>query len=102
MEAFTDLFHEHCDLPKTAILLAYGMAEATLAISLKRPNETWWQTLSMPRYCRRRLTPARDGETSIEHVSCGIPFPGRVAAPSEQDERLGEGREGELCVAGSA
>lgn len=103
MDNFTNLFHEHCDLPKTAILPAYGMAEATLAISLKPVDEQMVTNVVDAEAFQSdgAVTPARTGQTSIEHVSCGIPFPGHeVAVFTEQDERLGEGREGELCVSG--
>lgn len=101
---FTELFSERCGLPKTAVLPAYGMAEATLAISLK-PMQTAFNT----RFVEARTfedeglaVDAEDGVEALEHVSCGVAFPGHevTIVHPESGERLPENREGEICVTG--
>ncbi len=100
---FTDLFHSRCNLPKNAVLSAYGMAEATLAMSLKRVNEPLktrfinHQTFQDEGIAVER-TP---GKEAIEHVSCGVTFPGHeVAAFTEHGVECAEGVEGELRFRG--
>ena len=103
MREFTELFHTHCDLPRSAVLPAYGMAEATLAISLKPVHEIMTtNTVDAEKFQSDGIveTPA-DGATTVEHVSCGVPFEGHsVAIFSETDQQLGEGTEGEICLQG--
>ena len=91
MREFTKRFNEHCELPETAILPAYGMAEATLAISLKPAQEEMVTTTVHAEsfQAEGRVVEPVEGEPSIEHVSCGIPFLNHeVAAFSDSDERL--------------
>jgi fatty-acyl-CoA synthase len=100
---FTDLFNKHCGLPETAILPAYGMAEATLAISLKPVTEKMVTRVvdAESFQSNGQVTPAVDGQPVIEHVSCGVPFPEHeVGVFSTEDVRLADGFEGELCVSG--
>jgi len=103
MRAFTDLFHTHCDLPKTSVLPAYGMAEATLAISLKPVGEEMVTTRVHADTFQAdgRVANAIEGEPFIEHVSCGIAFPAhKVRAFSTENQPLTDGLEGELRVSG--
>lgn len=100
---FTELFSERCGLPKSAVLPAYGMAEATLAITLKPVHETLHTRLVDPaRFEQDGVAEDVDGDEGLEHVSCGVPFPGhevRIMDP-ESGEVLGENHEGEICTRG--
>ena len=94
----------HCGMPDTAILPAYGMAEATLAISLKPAPEHMKHARGRQAEIfeedRRGRVRARGRPTSpLEWVACGIPFEGHEVVVDErgQDEILGDGKEGELC-----
>lgn len=105
MREFTDLFATNCKMSRSAIMPAYGMAEATLAISLKISTETMqFETVDVDHFAQTgeaRPPAAGAGAVSYDHVSCGVAFPGHeVAVFSESGERLPDGREGELCVKG--
>jgi len=81
MEAFTQQFAEHCGLPESAILPAYGMAEFTLCVSMKPLAERF--------------------RVHGENIACGGGFPDHeIAVFSEDGRRLGEDEEGELCLRG--
>ncbi|MFT4703044.1 MAG: fatty-acyl-CoA synthase [Bradymonadia bacterium] len=101
---FTEVFHEHCGLPQHAVLPAYGMAEATLAISLKPPNDVFRTRFVDPQRFEAEglAVDVPDGETALEHVSCGVPFPLHevTIVDPESGAELEESREGEICVAG--
>lgn len=101
---FTELFGEHCGLPRTAVTPAYGMAEATLAITLKERG-----TLFKTRFVNATqfqdegiAIDAEDGEEALEHVSCGVPFPLHevTIVDPETGNVQPENREGEICVTG--
>lgn len=100
---FTDLFGKHCKLPRRAVLPAYGMAEHTLAISLK-PQADEYRTLEMDAEhfaATGEVRPPQAGHASLTQVSCGPAFPGHeIAIFSEAGTRLPEGREGEICLKG--
>ncbi|MCB9506691.1 MAG: fatty acyl-AMP ligase [Myxococcales bacterium] len=102
---FTELFASRCGLPTTAVSPAYGMAEATLAMSLN-PFGAPLRTLVVDAEAfqqRGRVEPPASEESAVfEHVSCGVTFPEhdvRVASP-ETGAWLPEGSEGELCFSG--
>jgi fatty-acyl-CoA synthase len=103
MREFTEQFATHSKLPRNAIMPAYGMAEATLAISLKISTETMqFDTVDVDHFAQTgEARPPAAGAVSYDHVSCGVAFPGHeVAAFADNGERLSDGREGELCVKG--
>ncbi|MCB9687279.1 MAG: fatty acyl-AMP ligase [Alphaproteobacteria bacterium] len=103
MRDFTDLFAKHCSLPRNAVMPAYGMAEATLAIALKpATDEMRTLTIDAEGFSETgRIQPAVDGRASAEHVSCGIPFQGHeVAVLDEHGQPLPDGFEGEICHRG--
>jgi fatty-acyl-CoA synthase len=103
MRTFSALFHEHCDLPTDCLLPAYGMAEATLAISLKPVDEAMiTHRVDADAFQEDgEVRPPVDGQTVEEHVACGIPFPGHeVAIFSEAGTRLGDAVQGEICLRG--
>jgi fatty-acyl-CoA synthase len=82
---FTALFSEHCKLSETAVLPAYGLAEATLAVTMKPLDEPL------------RSAPWQDGEVT----SCGVPLPGVGLVVRDRSGRpVAEGEEGEVCVSG--
>jgi len=94
-------------LAETAILPAYGMAEATLAMTFKPVDDTLRTvTISAPRLAEdgevEIVDPAAAAEgEAVEHVSCGVTFPGHEIAVLDDDMRpLPEGTEGELCFRG--
>ncbi|MBN2799864.1 MAG: fatty acyl-AMP ligase [Deltaproteobacteria bacterium] len=104
MAEFTDKFHTHCGMPEEAIMPAYGMAEATLAITLV-PTDRMWATRAVEASAFEAdgtATTPEQGATVLEHVSCGFPHAGHEVAVfhAETGEQLPEGREGELCLRG--
>jgi len=103
MRKFTELFSTRCGMPTNAITPAYGMAEATLAISLKREGEMF-STLSIDAETfseTGRVEPPREGRLVAEHVACGAAFAGHeVAILDEQGNPIPDGIEGEICHRG--
>lgn len=104
LRRFEDLFAERCGLSRTAILPAYGMAEATLAITFK-PLGTRFKTRTVDadRFETFHVAEAADGDgrPTLEHVSCGLPFPGHdVIVVDEGGRPVPEGVEGEIWVRG--
>lgn len=100
---FVEVLSEHCGLPKTAILPAYGMAEFTLAISLKLQRTAMRVRYVDPeRFENEGLAEEASGEYALEHVSCGPIFPGHEIAimSPETGELMPDGREGEICLKG--
>jgi fatty-acyl-CoA synthase len=85
LERFSELFGARCGLAPTAVLPAYGLAEATLAVTMK------------PLAARLRTTRWQDREVT----SCGTPLPtvGLVVRDPEGNA-VPDGTEGEICVTG--
>ena len=103
MRAFVDKFHGPCGLPNNSIMPAYGMAEATLAISLKpAPEMMVTTTLDAETFSETgEVQPPVEGKPFAEHVACGVPFEGHEVVALDADGNvLPEGREGELCHKG--
>ena len=103
LRAFTKLFHDHCDMPLTSVLPAYGMAEATLAMSFKPINDEFKTHFvnADPFENGGTVEAPEVGKPFLEHVSCGTPFKGhRVVAMDTDCNVLPEGQEGELCFSG--
>lgn len=100
---FTARFAELAKLPENAVLPAYGMAEATLAISFKPVSDTM-----RTRYVDAatfqgtgKVTDPADDAVVYEHVSCGPAFPGHpISVRDDQGNPVPEGVEGELCLQG--
>jgi fatty-acyl-CoA synthase len=85
LRRFTELFAARCGLPETAPLPAYGLAEATLAVTMK--------PLGSP----VRVTGRPDGEV----ISCGRPLPGvGVTVRDRHGRPRPDGEEGEIHVTG--
>ncbi len=100
---FSARFGALSKLPATSFLPAYGMAEATLAISFKAMSDTFrTDRVDLAAFQGEGLVkPAEDDTLMLEYVSCGRPFPGHeIRVVGESGEVLGEGREGELCLRG--
>jgi len=90
-------------LKETALTPAYGMAEATLAISTHRADARL-RTLSIARdeyECQRQVRLAVAGEPSLVVVDCGIQLPDHdVAVADSEMNLLPEDRVGEILFRG--
>jgi len=99
-----DVMRAFCDklgpvgLDPRALLPCYGMAEATLAITFAPhdgPVET--RTVDAAAMQAGRAEPPRDGERSLEFVSCGRPFPdSELRIVGEDGHGMQDGRVGEI------
>ncbi|HEY3595428.1 MAG TPA: fatty acyl-AMP ligase [Polyangiaceae bacterium] len=100
VRAFLDKF-EPVGLKKTAILPAYGLAEATLAVSFADLAEPLTTDIADPlELVRGRAVPAQNGH-SMEIVSCGRPFPQHhVEIVDDDGHGLPERNVGEIVVEG--
>jgi len=102
LERFATKF-EPAGFSRRAFLPCYGLAEATLAISL-------WPVAEEPRTVaveaaalrdRGAVVPIADDPDAIELMSCGPPLPGHEVAILDPDGgRLPELREGEIAFRG--
>ncbi len=92
-----------CGLRPEAVMPAYGMAEATLAVTFGSSTEPV-RVLDFDAEAfreTRRVEPRHEGGTVLTAVSCGRPFSGHtVVALGPDGERLGEGEEGEVWIEG--
>jgi len=103
MRTFTELFSERCGLPRTAIMPAYGMAEATLAIALKPQHEPMKTMMVDAEHFSEQgqVRPATGDTLAVEHVACGVPFADHDVAILDDDSKpLPDGTEGEICHRG--
>ncbi len=103
VRAFTDLFSTRCKMPTNAVTPAYGMAEATLAMSIKRRPDTWEGLVVDAESFQADGTvrDAIDGQLTAEHVACGAAFSGHeIRVLGADGQWLPDGREGELCFKG--
>jgi fatty-acyl-CoA synthase len=101
MRAFNERFAK-AKLAPTAILPSYGMAEATLAMSMKNIREEMTIDRIDPALFTQKgeARPAIAGET-LELVSCGRPIVGHeVGVFDEAGQRLPDRRIGELWFRG--
>jgi fatty-acyl-CoA synthase len=102
MRAFNEVY-KAAGLPETALMPAYGMAEATLCIATK-PHAEAFKTRMVDAEAFRDEGQAKaptEGKSTLEHVSCGRTYPGHeVVVMGPAGERLPEGVEGELCFRG--
>lgn len=100
---FTETFSKHCGMPVSAVLPAYGMAEATLAMALKRVDEPMRTVhIDFDRFQADKVVEiVEPSENSAEFVSCGVTFPGHgIGVFNESGEALPEGVEGEIFFRG--
>ena len=89
-------------MPIGAVSPAYGMAEATLAMSLTQQAPLVTQVVDAEAFeASGKVEAAVDGKPALEHVCCGTTFPDHdIAAFDTDGKRLPEGVEGELCFQG--
>src|SRR5262249_28628293 len=103
LREFAHVFGERCRLSPRAILPAYGLAEATLAVSMTRVGDQM-RTRLVDRgrfHAEGVAEPAPDGAVAEEHVACGVPFPGHeVRIIGELGEPQPDGVQGEIVVRG--
>ncbi len=103
MREFTELFSTRCKLPRNAVLPAYGMAEATLAIGIKQRPDTFKTLLlnaDVFQHEGRAVAPTENCAV-VEHVACGTAFSGHeIGVLGGDGEWLIDGMEGELCLRG--
>jgi len=103
LRKFEQVFHQ-CGLPPHSILPAYGLAESTLAVTMKRLHESvHFRRIDRAIFEKKGVAVEASEATSstLEHVSCGVPFPGHeLAIMSRSGEPLPECVEGEICLRG--
>ncbi|HEX2678781.1 MAG TPA: AMP-binding protein, partial [Polyangiales bacterium] len=103
MREFAERF-ARCGFKAESLMPAYGMAEATLAITFHE-RDTLFRTdrVDAERMQQGKAEPAADGSNAnvLEIIDCGHPFPGHeVKIVSEQGETLGERQVGEIWTRG--
>jgi fatty-acyl-CoA synthase len=102
MRAFETRF-ARSGLRRTALLPCYGLAEATLAVTLSDPS-TRWRSIRIDSECLRqegRVVLAEESRATIEVVSCGRAIPAHeVRVADESGRALRDGMEGEVEVRG--
>jgi len=103
VRAFTETMGK-ANMPANSVLPAYGMAEATLAMSFK-PLAQEMRTVVVDAKAFQEdgkvQEPAGQDSLVFEHVSCGPTFSKhKLVAMDEAGNVLPEGSEGELCFAG--
>ncbi len=103
VERFIETFRP-AGLDAQAFLPAYGMAEATLAMTFKPQGQRYGVNVVDANHFQaagRVVEPAADDVAAAVHVSCGTALPGHeVGVFSDDGERLADGVEGELCFRG--
>jgi fatty-acyl-CoA synthase len=102
---FVRLFGDSCRLSANAIMPAYGLAECTLAVTMKKlgaPMHT--RFVDLEKFQEQGIAESpKEGLTrrTAEHVSCGIVLPGaEVAIVDDNGEKVADDVEGEVCVRG--
>jgi fatty-acyl-CoA synthase len=104
MSEFAERF-ARCGFRKEALLPAYGMAEATLAITF-HPRDTAFvsdrvSVAAMQRGEAQKLDSSDETQPALELISCGVAFPGHeVRIVDEQGDTLPERRVGEIVTRG--
>ena len=101
MRAFIDAFAP-AGLKPEAVMPAYGMAEATLAISFDRLDRTFKSVrIDRTRYELDKVVQPSNASDAMELVSCGHTFAGHeVGIMGDEKELLGAGRVGEVVLRG--
>lgn len=100
---FTELFATHCGMKRNVVTPAYGMAEATLAMTLK-PFEQPVRFRTVDRETFQdegRASEPIVGLDTLEHVSCGVPLDNHaIAIFDESGREVAEGVEGHIHFRG--
>lgn len=95
--------YSEAGLRPEVVMPAYGMAEATLAMSFDRLDRPF-QTVRVDRHAfereRRADKAPETAERGVEFVSCGRPFPGHELRIVEDGQPLAEGHVGEIHFRG--
>lgn len=105
LREFARVFGESCRLDPNAIMPAYGLAECTLAVTMKTlgaPMRT--RLIDLDTFQQHGTAIPAGGSATVrvaEHVSCGRTLPGaEIAILDEQGRPLPPDVEGEVCVRG--
>jgi fatty-acyl-CoA synthase len=101
---FIEFFGQRYQLPENCVAPAYGLAESTLAVTMKR----WREPLQICRIDKpifekeAKAVPAEENTCfALEHVSCGAPLPGLdLAIMDRYGQVLPDFTEGEICLRG--
>jgi len=102
MEAFVEHFRD-AGLHPGAMVPAYGLAEATLAVTFSprmrglATDEIDWEALTIGRSAKQSVTP---NVKKIRISSCGLPMPGLSVRISSDNSNVQERIIGEIQVAG--
>lgn len=100
---FARIFSQ-CDLSPHAILPAYGLAESTLAVTMKPLHEpVKFRCIDRSAFETEGLAQEVTDRSLnlLEHVSCGAPFPHhQLAIMDRRGDPLVENMEGEICLRG--
>ncbi len=97
-----------CGLPPTAPAPSYGLAEATLAVTMQRPGRGFvFETVSRAALTSERVARPVErqaaGADAVDVVGCGTPLPEvRVRVVDEEGRALPERSVGEVEVAGAS
>lgn len=105
MREFARVMGDECNLRPTAIMPSYGLAETTLAATMKKLKEIIrFRRVDKTQFeAEGRAIEATNDKPYLEHVSCGSPFSEHsVAIMDDEGRELSEGREGEVCLRGSS
>jgi acyl-CoA synthetase (AMP-forming)/AMP-acid ligase II len=99
--AFLDKFAA-CKFPESALAPAYGLAEATLAVTMKPLREPLRvERVDHARFASEgRASPAMGDTRVAEHISSGVPLAGLELAIVRGGDLVGDGIEGEILVRG--
>jgi fatty-acyl-CoA synthase len=104
MRTFADVFGNRWRLSRASLVPAYGLAESTLATTMK-PLQDPLGVRRVDRAAFEREGRAVEADVHasdvLEHVSCGVPFPGHeLTIRSASGRLLRERCEGEICLRG--
>lgn len=101
--AFLDKFAA-CKFPDIALAPAYGLAEATLAVTMKPLREPLRvERVDHARFAAEgRAHPAIGDARVDEHISSGVPLAGVELAIARDGDLVGDGIEGEILVRGAS
>jgi len=104
IQAFQRVFAEKWRLPVNSIVPAYGLAESTLAATMKPLNGALRVRRINRSIFEERGTAVATADPeadALEHVSCGHAFPQHeLAIMNAAGRRLPDGAEGEICLRG--
>jgi fatty-acyl-CoA synthase len=102
MRGFVEKFAQ-CKLDPNVILPSYGLAEATLAVTMKPLGEPM-QIMSIDRAVFEKkggVRAAAKGHPAVEYVACGTPLPGfNLQITTKTGAVLPERMQGEIRISG--